>query len=396
MGHSSNQTRRRQQMKQQESENVTFPHHTGTWIWDYNVYHNNNNNNSSSASPTASTTTTTTAVRSSSNNNNLLLTQIASSRSLQELSDISSLPNRAYARQWRRDYVQILCASTADRKQQQQESSSLEEKSCFAKVFVLQWLLQKHNDTTTTAAAAAVAVGVDTANGSSRSSSNNGNNKATTKTTTTMTTTTVPYDTVALLPPDAIVTDLDYDLEQLLPADKLVAIAGDWQQQIQKADDDKDNGKQILAAAAAGMTDVVFFNLRHKHAAQVVQLWFDAVANPNHHVTCEAGNDLQLLFEVMRSVVQNDEDKFQSMIHSLIQTEQGFIMGGTNNNNNNKKDGDNNNNNNNRVIKSITPQVIPAYGRLSLLLADMANSRAVLQTTADSVCYRYYPKCEVL
>ena len=155
------------------------------------------------------------------------------------------------------------------------------------------------------------------------------------------------YDVVALLPTDAIILDLDFDLDLLLPHEKLVALAG------------YNQGDTEIQS----QTDVVLFNLKHPDATAVARQWLEATKG----ITCGASNDLQILVDVIRSIGDD------SMIQGLEETNEGYIR---------------------RVIKCIFPSV-PAP-RYATLLSDIAESKQAMQTTADSVCYRYYPKCEVL
>ena len=231
------------------------------WVWDYNSYHPQDKNSTDNDDKTTTTTL---------GNNNLLLSQITCTPTLRELGTISSRPNRAYARQWRRDYVEC------------------------------------HEKHISTVVASLVRV-----------------NKHQQR-----------YDMVVILSPDAIVTNLDYDLAQLLPRDKLVALS---------------KGQQVL-----------FFNLRHPEAKAVVDMWLKLSEG------C-GGNDAEMLRRAIRSVVGDDDE--ESLVHVLNETEEGFVG----------KD---------RVIKSISS----AYS----LEADKIASRAMLQSMADSVCYRYYPRCELL
>jgi hypothetical protein len=171
----------------------------------------------------------------------------------------------------------------------------------------------------------------------------------------------VSYDAVALLPADAVIRDLDYDLLELLPNDKLVALAG-W-----KSEDPW--------AVSGSRINVVFFNLQHRYADRVVKAWSDAVTSKR--VTCGAGREVSILLDAIQSVLESDEE-LSSMIHSLDQTDQGFVGDASNE----------------FAIKGLTPSITSSMAVVSMSsLPDMAAS---LQTTADSVCYRYYPKCEVL
>jgi hypothetical protein len=151
--------------------------------------------------------------------------------------------------------------------------------------------------------------------------------------------------------------DLDYDLELLLPSDKLVSIGGGW-----------DQGELLVSAR----TGVLFFNLGHEHALTVAQLWSESLQG----VACDKGNEFQILLQVLRSVANEDTDKLQSMVYGLVENDNGFIV---------KDHG---------IIKSISASV--ATPKYTALLADTPGYRAAIQATADAVCYRYYPKCEVI
>eukprot|EP00522_Entomoneis_paludosa_P018392 CAMPEP_0172453244 /NCGR_PEP_ID=MMETSP1065-20121228/10659_1 /TAXON_ID=265537 /ORGANISM="Amphiprora paludosa, Strain CCMP125" /LENGTH=518 /DNA_ID=CAMNT_0013205423 /DNA_START=5 /DNA_END=1561 /DNA_ORIENTATION=+ len=167
----------------------------------------------------------------------------------------------------------------------------------------------------------------------------------------------VIYDTVALFPPDAIIMDLDQDLLDLLPPDKLLAIAG-WDIHASVIHD-------------SNFADVLLVNLQHEYAATVVQVWQSMVEPP---VTCGAGNDLAILLQAVESVLAPHED-LSSVVVSLGETNKGLIA-------------------DNHAIKVI-PLPVPGH-KANMLTATHTESKAILQTTADSVCYRYYPRCEVL
>lgn len=242
---------------------------------------------------------------------NLLLAQVAGCSQLGSLAEISSRPNRASARQWGRDYVFV-----------QSQSTSV-SKACFEKALVLKQIMDKQKR------AAFLSVHLQ-------------------------------YDAVLLLPPDAIITDLDYDLLQLIPSENLLSIAG-WQK-----DDIGPSGYQA---------DVVFFNLKHPLASAVSDAWWELV-RPSE-VTCGAGNDLQLLLDAIQTVIDDDDQRLASLIFTLDEMDHGFIG----------KDSS-------RVIREIFPSV--PSSKTASLIANLADSKYKLQTTADSVCYRYYPRCEVL
>ena len=161
------------------------------------------------------------------------------------------------------------------------------------------------------------------------------------------------YDAVALFPLDAIISDLDNDLLNLLPEDKLLAIAG-WD-----------------GTSTTKCSDVVFFNLRHNYASAVIEAW-DALVEPPE--SCGAANDFALLLQAVESVLEENQH-LSSMVVSFDQNDQKGTLAGN-------------------AIKVI-PARVP--GNKAVMLANnQVDSRTILQTTADSVCYRYYPGCDVL
>ena len=70
----------------------------------------------------------------------------------------------------------------------------------------------------------------------------------------------------------------------------------------------------------------------------------------------------------------NENESLNDIIEPLAESSNGFV-------------GD-------HLIKSIVP---PVPGSRSIFLAkNIEENELHLQNTADSVCYRFYPKCEVL
>ena len=181
----------------------------------------------------------------------------------------------------------------------------------------------------------------------------------------------VDYDAVALLPPDSIIMSLDSNVFDLLPKDKLVAIAG-WKDKYTKSFAE-DGGYGPFVS----QTSVILFNLRHKHANAVAKLWWDWVASPD--VSCGQGNDLSMLVEAISAVLEDGED-----LSSVIAPLKEGGVGGVGLGSSGKE----------YMIKGIPPST--PQSRATLLLNHLEENQVSLVTTADSVCYRYYPQCEVL
>jgi hypothetical protein len=237
---------------------------------------------------------------------NLLLTQVAGGGMLNQLAAISSLPNRAYARAWGRDYA--LYSGSTDPI----------TKGCFDNVDVLNNIVEKQTQGRP---------GLQP-----------------------------PYDAIAIFPPDAIVTNLDYDLLDIMPEDKLVAMAG-----------------RRKSLQPESPSEVLFFNLHHEHVATVSKLWFDMIQDKS--VTCSAGNDTALLLSAIESVLDANQS-IDSLIFSLDETDTGFIGKGT------------------FAIKGTVPMAMAS--KKVALLSNSEETTWTVQSTVDSVCFRYFPKCDVI
>jgi len=162
------------------------------------------------------------------------------------------------------------------------------------------------------------------------------------------------YDRVAVFPADTIIIDLDFDLNQLLPRKKLVAIAG-WEPGI---------------SLFQSRTGLLFFNFEHRLADTVLELWKEEV-EPND-MTCGASNDLQIVVEIIRNVIGRGES-LEDYIEPLEEGNKGYVG---------------------KALKSIYSKV--PSSKFEFLLANKEAFRVQLQKTADSVCYRFYPKCLVI
>jgi hypothetical protein len=243
-----------------------------------------------------------------------LIAQVVSSRQLQSLAEVSSRPTRAYARALRHDYVRY-----------DSGRGHINQRSCFDKIHVLNEIMDSQTSETY---------------GSPSLWSHSA---------------LVQYDSIILLSPDSIVTELDTNIiDAMLPADKLAAIAG-W------------NESMPIRSNSA----IVVFNMKHKYASAVAKLWWEMVLPVE--VTCGANNDLGLLLSAIAAVM-GENDNLSELVQPLNESDNGFTGA--------------------HLIKSIVPPV-PGC-RAAYLEKSLQESRSILQETVDSVCYRFYPKCEVL
>jgi hypothetical protein len=249
---------------------------------------------------------------------------------LASLTEISSKPNRAYARQHGMDYLRYAWGGP----------SSLYTQ-CFDKVVLINIITDKQSDEDE-----AFQRGIFPPLFSLPAQ--------------------IEYDAVVLLPPDSIVMNLDYSIFDVLPSDKLVAIAG-W---------GKDDQSHITSK-----TDIIYYNLRHKYANAVAKLWRDLV-DP-FEVSCGDGNDISLLVDAIASVLEDGEG-MSSVIVSLQESSEGYLR--------QRIDGDDRPQDD--IFLGITPST--PGPRAQMLLNNWPNVLVELETRANAVCYRHWPRCEVL
>lgn len=204
---------------------------------------------------------------------NLLIAQVGESR---PFAEITSRPNRAYARRWGWDYLM-----------------HTGEKHACSTVRVLNRILALQEEKEESSARA-------------------------------------PYDTILFLSPDAVIMDQDYLFLAILPTDKLVA-----------ANIDKSN--------------VFVWNLNHAHSLDVARLWLDL---PD----C----DMESLWAAMEMYTAEDEG-VTKYLQPLQLSETGLVEP--------------------RLIKFLPTTESEE---------NIPETMGLLESVADSVCYRYYPRCEVL
>ncbi|KAL3913846.1 MAG: hypothetical protein SGILL_006332 [Bacillariaceae sp.] len=287
-----------------------YDNRTPEWKWDRNVYISTSSSGSGDRSG-SDTDVPLAGARTS------LVVQVTEDMVMRPFGKVSDRPNRAYARQWKLDYVEYYAGRAV-----------YSSKSCFDKTFVLHTLVEKQRE--------------DTKDPSSlwphapR----------------------ILYDTIVLIPPDAIITDMDEDIvEALLPRNKLAAIAG-WR-----------NSREKFSSSSG----IVLFNLAHRHAMKVVDLWWKISQEP--YQTCGAANGISALIDAIAVVM--DQEKGESL-EDLIQPIPDYPNGTVGS----------------HVIKCL-PSAVPG-ARSELFLSNQQQSVETIHQTADSVCYRFYPKCEVV
>jgi hypothetical protein len=168
----------------------------------------------------------------------------------------------------------------------------------------------------------------------------------------------VRYDSILLLPSDAIVMEMDDNIvDNMLPNDKLVAIAG-WK-----------NSHEKLTSSSG----VIIFNLEHKYTMQVANLW--SKLSEESFVSCGADNGISTLIDAIAIVMDEDlGESLDNLIESITEHPSGALG--------------------RQMIKCL-PMAVPG-ARNELLVTNLQQNSETIHQTADSVCYRFYPKCEVV
>jgi hypothetical protein len=304
------------------------------WEWDRNVYF-----------PAASPQEDGAAAIQNTNKRLSLIAAVTPEKPLKRLTDVSSRVNRAYARQWQMDYTEYSAGFQLHN-----------EKACFSKAYVLKTIVE-----------------MDQKQQQQYESSHSDGSSA--PQLLWPTPTRVRYDAIVLLPSDAIILDLDQNVvESMLPRDKLAAISG-WDQTIDKLPSN---------------SGVVLVNLHHEFAGPVAALWWEKSQNPSQ--SCGADNGLNLLIDAIAELFAEttgsgsgindhsdgeDEPKQQhwtDLIEPIREHSNGVL-------------GD-------QSIKVI-PGLVPG-DRIDFLSRNLDACSQTLQQTTDSVCYRFYPRCEVV
>ena len=428
---------------------------------------------------------------------NLLLVQTASNPNEEELVEWTSRPNRAYARQWGRDYVGVVdqrreqrrrrrpppppLPKVTDAQQQQQQQQKIRSRySTYNfdpfKVQILHEILQhqlprpsvikqqaptRHTPSSQEKDEVVSSLQYQplpqskkehlyvyhnaSLNAANVSPIHEGRRQSRRS-----------YDAILLLPPDAIITDLDYDLLHLLPEDKLVAISG-WlasfspdapmdesaENQVTAASESSDQRETTIDATPSSTwstNNIIFFNVRHEYAYIVAQTLWDMAQQNVQRIPFP--DDVSLFRQAIESVVWNltqakvmdkktgetdqkegrlyNEDTnaisvpWNSLVDDLIETDQGYVlsavkvMGSGRNNDEGEK------HERGQRHHVISKGVWKSLSTSSSLASDssfnagetaednirataaLEETKRAIQRTADAVCYRNYPKCEVL
>eukprot|EP00521_Asterionellopsis_glacialis_P017996 CAMPEP_0195292538 /NCGR_PEP_ID=MMETSP0707-20130614/10003_1 /TAXON_ID=33640 /ORGANISM="Asterionellopsis glacialis, Strain CCMP134" /LENGTH=291 /DNA_ID=CAMNT_0040353025 /DNA_START=332 /DNA_END=1207 /DNA_ORIENTATION=+ len=253
-------------------------------------------------------------------NRNLVIVQTGLVVPLTSVIDITSRPNRAYAKYWGMDYLKY----TADH----QSTFSL----CYDRAVLLHEFVQEH----------------ERQREEQRFQTQSEPQRV--------------YDRLLFLPGDSIITDYEFDLTTLLPEDKLVGIA------THALDDNHLEDKRQTDSR------IFMWNLNHKDSRVALNFLLDLLNDDS--VSCEDENDLVSLLAVVETQFRGSKPgDISSHVQYLQETSKGFLAP--------------------RLINFDSSLWSPSKSIKSGndLVFQVEASR---ETVADSVCYRYYPRCEVI
>jgi hypothetical protein len=304
------------------------------WYWDHNAYRTLPNRRNGTKTATVWDQMDGSTTEDDDGPRRLLIVQTTGGRTMAELAAVASRINRAYARQFRVDYAQVSTQTHSMRR------------TCVEKAYALQEIANQQSNQHPNSLVLA------TKDQRPRAE----------------------YHVVAILPPNAVLIDLDYDLLELSPPESLVSLATLGSVFGLDAGNAGNGG---VDTAQRRWAEVIIFNLRHKDALEVAALWWEQLMS--RRLTCGSGREFELLIELILSVA-HERESLTNLIYTLNETDDGLIG----------KDGV-------WVLKETALQVAPSpQTHVVMYASNLADARASLQSDVDSVCYRYYPRCEML
>lgn len=282
-----------------------------------------------------------------------LIAQLAADAAMERLADVSSRPNRAYARQWKMDYVRYAAGRRA-----------YSATSCFDAAYVLRAVIgmdaERHQgeDGAGEQEPSPLSSSLSLSSPPPPAPWPQQHPLPSPQPQPQPREAVVRYGSVVLLPADAIVMDLDQNIvERTLPQEKLVAISG-W----------VDGGRNLDASSG-----LIVFNLDHRYATTVANLWWDMLQGSVE--TCGATNGVSTLIQVIATVMDDATESLDDLIEPMKEHANGALG--------------------KQLSIKCLPSSVPG-SRIEILTNSLHESTELLQQTADSVCYRFYPKCEVV
>lgn len=271
------------------------------------------------------------------------------------LLGITSRVNRAYAKRWGFDYVNVVGNENEAQ------------------------LLKTLLDAATAAAASETNNTVATEkNSNDISSISNANDESMPK---------VAYENVLLMNAGAIVVQLDYDIRKIFSYDNNPSVLMAW------------GAAQDYSSV---WSDVKIFNLKHGYIHTLTDAWMHQLAHPNDQdPNNRSMNDVNNNSNNNGNTINNGDEQVDPSTLGLFQ-----VLKNINNiirNGNGTSNNGNMNANDSPIIsidKSLIDGLKGTYIKEELVgyvqQSDLPSVVPVIQGVADNVCYRYYPQCEII
>ena len=282
------------------------------------------------------------------------------------LLGITSRVNRAYAKRWGFDYVNVVGNENEAQ--------------------LLNVLLDAATKATAASVGAVSTVGTTSINENTTTSptSNAMNDENLPK---------IAYDTVLLMNSGTIVVQLDYDIRKILGYENDASILMAW------------GAAQDYSSV---WSDVKIFNLKHDNILDLTDAWMYQLdsdpndMNMNRNYNNNNNNNNNNNMNTNGNTINNGDEEVDPStlgLFQVLQNDNTGIFNGKDISNIN-----NNNNNNGSSIISIDRSLIDGlkgtYIKEELVgyvqQSDLPSVVPVIQGIADNVCYRYYPQCEII
>jgi hypothetical protein len=285
----------------------------------------------------------------------VLIVQDAAPGPDEEVLYVTSRVNRAYAARWGFDYLQFTGIALGG-------SSSW--KATFNKPYLLDKLIKAKTENAKLNDTGCAGTGIEAGGAVSPSPASSDILVSNDTSCNTKLQNLQSYDLVMFLDSSAMIVQLDYDIRSLIKYNKMIATSM----------------SEILTMernpnAYSNNNDAMLWNLNHPQASAVSKLWMDE---------CYSSS----------SIMKNLLSKSQSEVILSKILYSGNIDRGTG--------GDGNN-----PIQLISPEMVDglqgslikqdmSYNDYFLQVSDLRRMMPIVTGIADSVCYRFYPQCEIV
>ena len=365
---------------------------TSTSTSDRNDGNNNHVDGSSSFTTTDTTTTTTRTTTSNTNENKsiiidnynnsnnppaILIVQDASPGPDEEVLYVTSQVNRAYAKRWGHDYLQFTGIAVG---------GSNSWQATFNKPYLLRKLIQARIENAKPKPKDCQKEGPkdDSVLEQQQQSEAGIGTAATNNTSCNIKPSIDSYDIVMFLDSSAIIVQLDYNVLSLIQSDKMIATSLSKIIEIGHNDDNNNNNDNSNGNNA----DVMLWNLNHPETFHISNQWIEKCIQKSRTL-------MNVLYKSQSEVI----------LSKILQDETFEMSSGKNN-----SEGQTEEEAEEEVesmIESIPKEMVDglqgtlvkqdmSYNSYMIDVSDLRRIMPIVTGIADSVCYRFYPQCEVV